>query len=123
MQTKKLLHGTHGIFNILLSSNKSLNYEIKFKSMNNKPKHLQFSATKDGTEIIKANSLEELSKNLTGRIEKGKNVNIQIHWNWKYENEKTYEYINKMGNYDIQDTKDAKNIKEYKFNIEVYGEE
>ena len=121
MQKKKQPHGTHGMFNILLSSNKNLNYEIKFKSINNKPKHLQFSAIKDGVEIVKTNSLEEISKKLTGIIKKGKSINIQINWNWKYENVKTYEYINKIENYDIQDTKDAKNIKEYKFNIEVYG--
>ena len=51
------------MFNILLSSNKNLNYEIKFKSINNKPKHLQFSAIKDGVEIVKTNSLEEITKN------------------------------------------------------------
>lgn len=130
-------HGTNGSFDVALNSNKNLNYKILFKSLNNKPKNLQFSTT-NNNELIVANSLEELSKKLSGKINKNENINIKIYWKWKYEidekigeknsqnnieSKEIKQFNKKENNYDIQDTEDAKNIREYKFNILVYGEE
>ena len=49
-----------------------------------------------------------------GNLKKGETKTITIKWNWNYENELE-------GN--IQDTKDAKNIDKYVFDIYTYGEQ
>lgn len=111
---EKIAPGTSGSFNILLNSNQNLRYKILFCSINEKPKNLKFKAVKDRKEIGIANTLEDLSDNLTGYIRKNENINIIINWYWDYEDDEKA---------DIQDTKDAKDIKEYRFNISTIGEE
>ena len=112
---KKIAPGTSGIFNILLETNKDSKYKIYFQSVNEKPQNLYFKAIKDGKEIAKTQTLEELSEKLDGNIAKKEKIKINIQWYWDFENNKT--------NSDIQDTEDSKKIKRYQFNLYALGEE
>ena len=112
---EKIAPGSSGSFNILLDSNQDLNYKVQFFSLNEKPKNLNFIALKNGRFIISSNTLEELSYSLSGYISKNQKIKITINWYWDYENNNQEQ--------DIQDTKDAENIKTYKFNICTVGEE
>ncbi len=47
-------------------------------------------------------------------------VNLKIEWKWDYESSSTIEEIT---NNDILDTKDAQTIQDYKFVINVSGEQ
>lgn len=112
---KKIAPGTSGNFNILLETNKDSKYKIYFQSVNEKPQNLYFKAIKDGKEIAKTQTLEELSEKLDGYIAKKEKIKINIQWYWDFENNKT--------NSDIQDTEDSKKIKRYQFNLYALGEE
>lgn len=114
---EKIAPGTSGNFDILLESNQNLKYKIEFYSMNDKPKNLNFKAFNNDRLLGEANTLEELSKDLSGFIKKNEKINITIYWYWNFENEDNKEYT------DIQDTKDSENIKKYQFNISTLGEE
>ena len=112
---KKIAPGTSGNFNILLETNKDSKYKIYFQSVNEKPQNLYFKAIKDGKEIAKTQTLEELSEKLDGNIAKKEKIKINIQWYWNFENNKA--------NSDIQDTEDSKKIKRYQFNLYALGEE
>lgn len=114
---EKIAPGTSGNFDILLESNQNLKYKIEFYSINDKPKNLNFKAFNNDRLLGEANTLEELSKDLSGFIKKNEKINITIYWYWNFENEDNKEYS------DIQDTKDSENIKKYQFNISTLGEE
>lgn len=105
---EKIAPGTEGEFEILLHSNKKMNYRIKFKSKNQKPKNLNFKIQgKDR----KYNQLEEMQEELKGEINGKKRLRIQ--WKWNYEKDETQ---------DLQDTKDGETIKEYNFTIYAIAE-
>lgn len=108
---EKIAPGVNGEFEIIIDSNKTMNYKVNFNSINEKPKNLKFSFEEGN---IKTDSLEELSKYLAGTILKNTTKVVKIAWVWEYENTKEA---------NIQDTKDAKNIENYNFNINVKGEE
>ena len=112
---KKIAPGTSGNFNILLDTNKDSKYKIYFQSVNEKPQNLYFKAIKDGKEIAKTQTLEELSEKLDGNIVKKEKIKKNIQWYWNFENNKA--------NSDIQDTEDSKKIKRYQFNLYALGEE
>lgn len=112
---EKIAPGTSGKFHILLDSNKHLKYKIQFNSINPKPKNLKFQALKDEKIIAESSTLEALSEKLTGYIKENEKINITIKWYWDFESDSEEE--------DIQDTKDAENIKTYQFDILTYGEE
>lgn len=114
---EKIAPGTSGSFDILLYSNQNLKYRIEFDSINKKPKNLKFKAFKSGEILEESNTLESLSKKLTGDINQNEKINITINWYWNYEDKENGEDT------DIQDTKDCKNIKSYKFNVYAFGEE
>ncbi len=114
---EKIAPGTQGSFDILLDSNQNLKYKVDFYSKNQKPKNLKFKASKNENILGEADTLEELSKSLTGYITKNEKINIKIDWYWNYENNKNKEYE------DIQDTKDSGNIRTYQFDIYTLGEE
>ncbi len=112
---EKIAPGTQGNFSIILSSNQQSNFKITFKSLNEKPKNLKFSAFSDGKVISsEKNSLEELSKDLVGQVEKNQIKIIIINWYWNYENSESD---------NIQDTEDSKRINQYQFEIYAQGEE
>ena len=112
---KKIAPGTSVNFNILLNTNKKSKNKIYFQSVNEKPQNLYFKAIKDGKEIAKTQTLEELSEKLDGNIVKKEKIKINIQWYWNFENNKA--------NSDIQDTEDSKKIKRYQFNLYALGEE
>ena len=114
---EKFAPGTSGSFDILLYSNQNLKYRIEFDSINKKPKNLKFKAFKSGEILEESNTLESLSKKLTGDINQNEKINITINWYWNYEDKENGEDT------DIQDTKDCENIKSYKFNVYAFGEE
>lgn len=112
---EKIAPGTSGTFNILLETNKNLNYKVLFYSLNQKPKNLNFIALKNDRFLATANTLEELSESLSGFIARNQKIIITINWYWNYESDNE--------NSDIQDTIDAENIRRYQFNICTVGEE
>ena len=108
MNWNKIIYpGTKGEFSIKLYGQEKLQYEVTFKSKNQKPKNLVFK--QNGKEY---ETLEKLGEDLKGNLQKGEIKNIVIEWEWKYEtNEKQ----------DFQDTKDGKEIREYNFEITAKG--
>ncbi len=105
---EKIAPGTQGEFEILLQSNTKMNYQIKFKSTNEKPKNLNFRIKgKDR----KYNQLEDMEQELQGEITKNKKFTIE--WKWDYEE-------NDIQNF--QDTEDGQKIKQYNFTIYTIGE-
>ena len=93
---KIIYPGTSGKFEIKLYGQENLQYEVTFKSKNQKPKNLVFK--QNGKEY---ETLEELGENLKGNLQKDEIRNIVIEWKWEYEtNEKQ----------DMQDTKDGEEI-------------
>ena len=112
---EKIAPGTQGNFSIIMSGNKKSKYSIKFKSLNEKPKNLKFSAFSDGKVLAtEKSSLEELSKFLNGELKNNRTKIIIINWYWNYENTE---------NENMQDTEDSKNLKQYQFDIYTQGEE
>lgn len=107
---EKIAPGTSGDFSIFLNAKANIDYRLIFESINEKPINLKFNVIK-GKEIIKGNSLEELSKHLTGRILKNKQSEIKIKWYWNFGE------IEGESNADFQDTIDAQRIEQYKFKV------
>ena len=106
---EKIAPGTSGGFDIVLKSNQQINYKIEFESKNAKPLNLQFYTSDN---LQRYNTLEELEENLEGSISKNEEKTIHIFWEWVYETDEDS---------NVQDTKDAKYIKEYNFLIYVQG--
>ena len=104
---EKVAPGTKGNFTIRIKSNEDINYEILFNSLNEKPKNLIFEY-KD----IKYQKLEDLQKDLIGKIAKKETIDINISWEWEYKI---------SSKEDIQDTKDGEKLKNYNFTIETIG--
>jgi len=105
---EKIAPGTKGEFEILLHSNKKMNYRIQFKSTNEKPKNLYFQIKGND---IKYQRLEDMETKLKGEIKENKSIVIQ--WKWDYEKDEIE---------NIQDTKDGEKIKRYNFTIYTTGE-
>lgn len=106
---EKIAPGTSGNFNIVLKSKQNMQYMIQFESKNQKPSNLQFSITEKGK---KQDSLEKLNEMLKGTILENQEKVMNIYWEWKYEG-------NREDN--VQDTMEAKKIREYHFLIYVRG--
>lgn len=102
---EKIAPGTKGHFEIVLISNRDINYKIIFENLNEKPQNLVFSIKGSDREY---NNLNELQQELIGNLEKNKVKRIDVNWRWKYEN-------NLADN--LQDTKDGTSLDMYKFNI------
>ena len=106
---EKIAPGTSGRFDILLTSNKDLNYKIEFESKSEKPTNLQFYTAENEKSY---HSLEELGEDLTGIVLRKEEKTIPVHWKWEYEISEEQ---------DKQDTLEAKKIREYDFLIYVQG--
>ncbi len=104
---EKVAPGTKGNFTIRIKSNEDINYEILFNSLNEKPKNLIFKYKN-----IKYQKLEDLQKDLIGKIKKKETIDINISWEWEYKI---------SSKEDIQDTKDGEKLKNYNFTIETIG--
>lgn len=95
-----------------------IKYYIKCEEEKNKPHNLKFIYQEK-----EYNSFKELEEKLSGIIYANnteKVVNLKIEWKWDYESGSTIEEIT---NNDILDTKDAQTIQDYKFVINVSGEQ
>lgn len=92
---EKVAPGTKGSFNVFLTSNSDVDYEVEIIDKNNKPKNLKF----------------EINEKV-GKIEKDEVKKVEINWEWPYE-------INVEE--DLQDTKDGENIDEFNFEICTIG--
>lgn len=103
--------GTQGEFNIKLKTKKPIKYQLLVNNLKSKPQNLVFQEKKTGKQV---NQLKELEPVLAGKLEKEKNITYCIYWKWEYE-------INEEGN--KQDTKDAKELKKYDFEIKAKVEE
>ena len=108
---EKIAPGAKGYFDIIIYSNYNTKYNIYFKSITKKPQNLRFFVVGDDTY---KESLEDLSSDLFGIIQKGDRKTITIGWEWTYEN-------GSLGN--LQDTSDADLMDKYIFNILALGEE
>ena len=92
---EKVAPGTKGSFNVFLTSNSDVDYEVEIIDKNNKPKNFKF----------------EINEKV-GKIEKDEVKKVEINWEWPYE-------INVEE--DLQDTKDGENIDEFNFEICTIG--
>lgn len=115
----KIAPGTSGSFDIMIDATGSdvgINYNISFSDEENKPSNLKFIY-----EDKEYNSIKELENNLSGTIkanEENKCRTLNIKWKWNYETGSDEEEI---AHNDLLDTENAKNIKNYTFNINVTG--
>lgn len=115
----KIAPGTEGNFQIKIDATGAevgINYIVKFENESQKPTNLKF--TYDGKTY---NSVTELQKVLTGTInanDQNKVKTLTIGWNWAYETGTSEQEIAAS---DIIDTKDAKQIDNYTFDVIVSG--
>lgn len=111
----KLAPGVNGEFSIIISTQNSsvdMRYSIDFQDITNeKPKNLIFKIKGSAEEY---RSLQELEKDLKGIIKKESEKEFVIEWLWPYE----IDYSQ-----DIVDTNDGTILNNYKFIINVNGEE
>lgn len=105
---KKLHLGTKGKFEILLETNKKVNYQIKFKNKNKKPKNLSFQIKGKDRKYEK---LEDMEQELKGEIYQNKV--IIINWKWEY---------HKNTQQDLEDTEDGEKIKKFQFSVYAIAE-
>lgn len=105
-QSKKIEPGVKGKFEIILKSTQDSYYELKFQSKNDKPKNLVFQL-----EGKKAGDQLETLK-WQGNLKKEEKKKILVQWEWNYESKGD----------PLQDTKDAKKIQKYEFEIVAKGE-
>ena len=95
-----------------------MNYQIGFVDMTNeKPNNMTFKIR--GNDKI-YQTLQELQHDLGGIIEKHSQETIVIDWKWEYESGDDEESI--IDN-DKIDTDNSQKLKNYKFKINVVGEE
>lgn len=119
LKNNKIAPGTEGSFQIKIDANNSdvgINYIINFENETSKPTNLKF--VYDNKTY---NTLEELKDNLTGVINANDNDKIKvitIDWNWSYETGTTKDEKDKN---DVIDTREAKTLNDYTFDIIVTG--
>lgn len=117
----KIAPGIKGTFSIILStknSNVDMNYKINFKDLNHKkPDNMRFKIRGSNQQY---SSLQNLENDLKGLIKKHSKKIIIIEWEWPYETGKNKETI--MTN-DKIDTDNGEKLENYKFKINVIGEE
>lgn len=104
---KKIAPGSKGYFKIKFIRSNKTNYKIKIDEKTSKPQNLIFFIENE-----RYSTLKEMEKTINEKFLK--TDQIIINWEWKY-------YINQFS--DIQDTKDAKEIPKYIFEIQAIIEE
>ena len=115
----KIAPGTSGCFNIVVDATGSevgVDYQIKFLNESEKPQNLVFMYNDNQYE-----SLQVLEQDLLGTInanEEDKTRTITIQWEWQYE---IGENENEIQQNDKIDTKNAKELENYTFDINVIG--
>lgn len=115
----KIAPGTSGSFNIVVDATGSevgVDYTINFLNESEKPQNLVFIHNEQ-----KYTNLQELGEDLSGTIDandENKTRTITIYWEWQYE---VGENQNEIHQNDMIDTKNAKEIENYHFDINVIG--
>ena len=115
----KIAPGTSGSFNIVVDATGSevgVDYTINFLNESEKPQNLVFIHNEQ-----KYTNLQELGEDLSGIIDandENKTRTITIYWEWQYE---VGENQNEIHQNDMIDTKNAKEIENYHFDINVIG--
>ena len=115
----KIAPGTSGSFNIVVDATGSevgVDYTINFLNESEKPQNLVFIHNEQ-----KYTNLQELGEDLSGIIDandENKTRTITIYWEWQYE---IGENQNEIHQNDMIDTKNAKEIENYHFDINVIG--
>ncbi len=115
----KVAPGTSGSFNIVIDATGSevgVDYKIQFLNESKKPQNLVFIYNDN----VYAN-IQELAKEFSGTIDanaEDKTRMITINWKWQYE---MGENENEIQENDKIDTKDAKELENYTFDIHVIG--
>ena len=119
LKENKIAPGTSGSFNIKVDATGSdvgIDYKVQFLNETAKPQNLKFQY--NGATY---NTLKELESVLQGTINSDSNqktLNFLINWEWKYETGGSEPEI--LAN-DKVDTKNAKEISEYSFEVVVTG--
>ncbi len=110
--------GTKGSFDIVIDTRKSntaIDYNVNFENEVGKPDNLKFSYGD-----VQVSSIKELESYLMGRInanDEKKVKTLTIKWEWPYETGEK----NSINENDSIDTKNAKNIGRYSFDVIVTG--
>lgn len=111
----KVAPGISGEFSIIINtkgSNVDMHYSVNFEDITNeKPYNLLFKIKGTDKEY---SSLQELETVLKGIVKKQTETKIDIEWRWPYEIDNSQDLI---------DTKDGINLENYKFKINVTGQE
>lgn len=116
---KKIAPGTSGNFQIKLDgagSDVGINYSVRFENATTKPTNLKFiynGKTYDSLATLQ----EQLNGSFNANSE-NKTQTFNIGWEWKYETGKT---VQEIATNDKIDTNEAKQIKNYSFDIVVSG--
>ncbi len=111
----KVAPGVSGEFSIIINtkgSNVDMQYSVNFEDITkDKPYNLLFKIKDTDKEY---SSLQELETVLKGIVKKQTETKIDITWRWPYEIDNEQDLI---------DTKDGINLENYKFKINVTGQE
>lgn len=116
---QKIAPGTSGDFQIKLDATGTdvgINYTVRFENETKKPTNLKFIYNE---KIY--NTISELGEVLSGTINADDEERIKIFtikWDWPYETGNTKEEIEQN---DKEDTKDAKEIGNYKFDVTIFA--
>ena len=119
LSNNKIAPGTEGKFQIKIDATDSdvgISYFIKFENESKKPTNLKFIYDE---KIY--NSLSEVQQDLAGIInadEQDKTKILNIAWKWAYETGTDKQSIE---NNDLIDTKEAKQINNYTFDVIISG--
>lgn len=119
LSNNKIAPGTEGEFQIKIDATDSdvgISYFIKFENESKKPTNLKFIYDE---KIY--NSLSEVQQDLAGIInadEQDKTKILNIAWKWAYETGTDKQSIE---NNDLIDTKEAKQINNYTFDVIISG--
>lgn len=115
----KVAPGTSGSFNIVVDATGSevgVDYKIQFLNESEKPQNLMFEYNDNAY-----TNIQELEEELSGTInanDEDQTRTITINWEWQYEKGKNANEINEN---DKIDTKNAKELQNYTFDINVIG--
>jgi len=115
----KIAPGTEGNFQVKLDATGSevaVKYAVKFEEKSPKPTNLKF--TYNGKEYSSLKFLQEELEDTIDATAENKIRIINIGWNWKYETGSNEQEVSKN---DKIDTNEAKQLRDYNFDIIVSG--
>ncbi len=115
LSTGKIAPGTHGEFKIKIDATGTdvgMNYEVKIKSLSEKPKNLVFSC--DGVQLENFTDTTTIGGGQIFTTQEDKTKTFTIGWKWDYESKNNGRTIEEN---DIVDTQDSQNITDYRFEI------